>query len=490
TGYRDHPNVKTPNLDRIAERGVDFTNAFANNPICSPSRICFMTGQYMHTHGMYGNDHAEYLEPNPKILANQFKRYGYETGLFGKAHLVRKWVDNAFETYRYTDLCDANRNDPTTNHYFKYLKERGLADYYEEGSPKPGQEYTMDGSAPAKLPYEHSIERFTGRETLKFLENRDESRPFFIHMSFQRPHAPIAPAEEYFDMYNPEDMVLPDNAYDYFENGFAGKPEFMQERLKGGCGYPLADPDPQKLKRCLASYYALISCIDMEIGKVLDKLEEEGELKNTVIVYVADHGDFAGEHGLFHKNFGIYDSIQKIPFLLSYPGGPEGEKRGEIVESVDLYSTLCQLCDIPVPEGREGISLIPIIRGEKEGKKKAFCEWDWSQGRISAIRTPDFRLVYYKDLKEGELYDHRKDPGETKNLWNHPDYREKRLELTEELLDFTLEHMVKTDMERDRRLAKKDKYSPVKLLHKQGRYWSDLKNAYEKNVEWPPRDND
>jgi choline-sulfatase/uncharacterized sulfatase len=127
-------------------------------------------------------------------------------------------------------------------------------------------------------------------------------------MSFQRPHAPIAPAKEHFDMYDPQDIVLPDNAFDFLENRFAGKPKFIQEKVAKS-SYPLADPNPDRLKRVIASYYALITVIDMEIGRVLDKLQEMGELDNTVIVYVADHGDFAGEHGLFHKNLGIYDSI-------------------------------------------------------------------------------------------------------------------------------------------------------------------------------------
>lgn len=485
-GYRNHPNVKTPNLDKIAANGVDFTRGYANNPICSPSRICFMTGTYMHTNGMFGNEHSEYALPNNDTLSCLFRRYGYQTGLFGKSHMVRKWDEDGFESIAYTDLADAKRGDPFTTHYFKYLDERGLADLYEEGDPKPGQQSTMDGSKPAALPYEHSIERFTGNETLRFLENRDESRPFFIHMSFQRPHAPIAPSKEHFDMYNPEDIVLPENAFDYLENRFEGKPSVIQQRVKNGCNYPLADPDTKRLKRCLASYYALISVIDMEIGRVLDKLEQMGELENTIIFYTADHGDFAGEHGLFHKNLGIYESIQNIPFLLSWPEGPKGVKCSELTESVDLYPTLCSLCNIPLPEGREGSSLLPVALGQSKGKDAAFCEYSMGGNRISAIRTDFYRLVYYAGSKDGELYDHRNDSGETKNLWNSMEYREVRLELIEKLLGFTMGHSVITDALYDSKIGHELRYSPVKLLHKNGRYWSGLKKAYEEKVSWPP----
>ena len=487
-GCADHPDVQTPNLDRIAARGVSFRRAFANNPICSPSRICFLTGQYMHTHGMFGNDHSDWQGPQPDGLASLFRRYGYQTGLFGKSHMVRRWDSEGFERVRYTDLCDATHDDPLTCHYFAHLEEKGLADWYEEGSPKPGQHHTLDGSAPAGLPYEHSIERYTGDQTLQFLDERDETRPFFVHMTFQRPHAPIAPARDYFDMYDPAALTLPASAHDYFERRFAGKPEFMRQTLANGCGYPLADPDENRLRRCLASYYALISCIDMEIGRVLKKLADDGELENTIVFYTADHGDFAGEHGLFHKNFGLYDSICRIPFLLSWPGGPRGVTNDELVESVDLYPTLCELCDVPLPAGRDGCSLVPVGTGEAPGKEAVFTEWDWwrLKRKVSAIRTTDHRLVFYGGDEGGELYDHRTDPGEVTNLWDDPAHLATRLQLTEQLFGFTQGYRTETDFSWDRRLGQEQPYSATKLVHKQRRYWSRLQESYREPLSWPP----
>lgn len=483
-GYAGHPDVKTPNLDKIAKNGVNFTNGFANNPICSPSRICFMTGQYMHTHRMFGNNHAEYPEPNYDTLACLFRRYGYQTGLFGKAHMIRRWDEDGFEKIRYTDLCDSLRNNPESTHYFKYLDDLGLADLYEEGNPREEMYYTLDGSGHAQLPYEHSIEHYTGDKTLEFLEERDESRPFFIHMSFQRPHAPIAPAKEYFDMYDPDKLTLPDSIVDYFENKFAGKPKFMREMLRNGCGYPLADPDEKRLRRCLASYYALISCIDMEIGRVLKKLEEDGELENTIIFYTADHGDFAGEHGLFHKNFGLYESIQRIPFLMSWPGGPQNVKIDDLVESVDFFPTVCEICDIPVPNDVDGSSLVGSVLGNKAGKDAAFCEWEWGgfgergPAKLSSVRTERYRLVYYNSTTGGELYDRQEDPGEVVNLWNNEKHAAVQLELLQRLLDFTLEYDVETGSLHDRELEDKSNRSPSRQLHKYCKRWSDLKSAY------------
>ncbi|MCF6175236.1 MAG: sulfatase-like hydrolase/transferase [Victivallaceae bacterium] len=486
SGYAGNPDVKTPNLDRIAAGGVNFTNGFANNPICSPSRICFMTGQYMHTHQLFGNDHAEYLHHNSDTLACQFRRYGYQTGLFGKSHMIRCWDEDGFEKISYTDLCDARRDDPRSTHYFKYLDDLGLADNYEEGSTKPGQEYMNNGSGYSTLPYEHSIERYTGDETLKFIEERDESRPFFIHMSFQRPHAPIAPSKEFYEMYDPSKIILPDSKHDWLENRFAGKPQHLQDQLNAGCEYPLAADEPE-LRRCIASYYGLISAIDMEIGRVLDRLKAMGELDNTIIFYTADHGDFAGEHGLFHKNFGLYESIQRIPFLFSWPGAPLGAVSENLVESVDLYPTLCELCNIPLPENIDGTSLVNYATAP--GKDAVFCEWESFAVdlRLSSIRTENFRLVFYGDIIDGELYDRSIDPGEVNNLWNAPEYAEAKMELVMRLLDFTLNYHKKTAAVDDRKLAIGECHSPTKLLHKNGIYWSDLQTVYNTKKTWPPK---
>jgi arylsulfatase A-like enzyme len=432
---------------------------------------------------MFGNYSATYPVPEPDTMACQFRRYGYQTGLFGKSHMIRRWDEDGFEKIRYVDLCDALPNDPTSVHYFKYLVDQGLVDYYGEGIPKKGQRGPLDGSAPAYLPYKNSLECYTGDETVRFLQERDPTRPFFIQMSFERPHSPITPAKEYFDMYDPKKLTLPESACDYFKNNFAGKPQFMIDHVTAHGAYPMAK-DEATLRRCLASYYALISCMDMEIGRVIDLLEKSGELENTIIFYNADHGDFAGEHGLFHKNFGIYESIQRIPFLLAWPGGPKGQRFDGIVESVDLYPTLCELTGVPLPKGRDGTSVLSLMNSG--GKEAAFCEWDGALGKTSAIRTKDFRLVFYPKLGVGELYDRRKDPGEIKNLWNDPSYATERLRLTQQLLAFVLNYSTKTGSKSDEAYHEQNRFSFTQQLHKGSKYYSHLMRAYEEESVWPP----
>jgi len=205
-------NVRTPNLDALAARGVRFSHAYCNNPICAPSRISFITGQYCHTHRHIGNNLYHYPQRNPNTLSAVARRQGYQTAMIGKAHMIGEWDREGFEYIRYCDLCDADRNDPLTCHYFKHLHDSGLVELYDQGTlPQyhPGKQTHWFVSP---IPHEHSLEVWTAKQTVEFLEQRDRRRPFFVQMSFQRPHAPLSPSPERADMYSPEDIDIPSSA--------------------------------------------------------------------------------------------------------------------------------------------------------------------------------------------------------------------------------------------------------------------------------------
>lgn len=473
-GCARHPNVRTPNLDRIAERGVRFTSAYCNNPICAPSRISYVSGQYPHTHRMLGNNIFELDDRNPNTLGATFRRYGYQTALIGKGHMVKQWDDEAYEHIRYCDLTDADRRDPRTNHYFNYLIEQGLADMYEDGSLPKDHPALVNKHGVAELPYEHSNEAFTGRETLQFLQGRDANRPFFVHMSFERPHPHWTPAAEHADIYDPADIELGPDAVDWWVNRWAGRPEFIQRMIQNRMA---AFETPEELKKALAHHFALISAIDMEIGRVLDHLAETGDLDNTIIVYCADHGDFAGDHGTYDKNVGIYESIHRIPWLISWPGCPGGETRDGIIESIDLFPTLCELADVPAPEDLlDGQSFVPQVTECAPGKSFALCEWDFPepQRRFNAIRTERYRLTYYSHEQGGELYDHATDPYEMNNVYEDPQYADARLSLLEQLFDQVNRYSRKADNDSGRRQEQEEMLTATRLIHKRCRKWSEF----------------
>ena len=281
-------SVRTPHLDALAARGVRFTQAFCNNPICAPSRISFITGQYPHHHRHVGNNVHEYPEQNPDTLAALARRHGYQTAVIGKAHMIRAWNEEGFEHIRYCDLCDGDRNDPLSVHYFRHLHEHGLADAYDLGRLPPGHPGVGGQPFVSSIPYSHSVEAWTGDEALAFLRGRDRRRSFFAQVSFQRPHAPLSPSPEQADLYRPEDVDLPASALDAFERGheraFASKPAFQRAHVARHGGSPFVLAGADELRRHLAFYYTLITVIDEQIGRLIGHLAQTGDLANTVIV--------------------------------------------------------------------------------------------------------------------------------------------------------------------------------------------------------------
>ncbi|MCE5328465.1 MAG: sulfatase-like hydrolase/transferase [Planctomycetaceae bacterium] len=443
TGYSGNPNVRTPNLDRLAASGVNFRRAYTVNPICAPSRLSFITGQYCHTHGLFGNMNNLYDRRNPDTLACVFRRAGYQTAIFGKAHMVPLWDREGFEHIRYDNLGDVAPGDPMSCHYFRQIVQSGAAELMDREMTTPGE----PASRPSFLSYEQSCEYFTGQEAINFLGSRDRSRPFFAQVSFQRPHGCDYAAEEFFRMYDPKDIVLPDSAADLFVNGFASKPAAIRDAVLRGSGYPLAATQ-ERLKRGLCGYYALITQIDNEIGRVIAALEASGELDNTIILYTADHGDYAGEHGLLFKGLSLYESLHRVPFLLRWPGGPAAATCDELIETIDWYPTVCGLCGVDVPPGREGVDVLPIAAGQRPGKDAAFCEFCVT-GKVSAVRTRQHRLIVNADCGAHELYDVQADPGEMYNLFEDPAHAAVRADLMERLLLFTLNYRTESSYATD-----------------------------------------
>lgn len=464
--------VKTPNLDRLAASGVLFENAYCNNPICAPSRLSIVAGQYPHSTRLFGNRCFTLDDANGNTIGAHFRRAGYQTALIGKGHMIKKWDDEAYEHIRYCDLCDSLPDDPLSNHYFKFLAENGVADDYEDGGLPDGHECRSRGYATAKLPYKCSNEHWTGNEAAKFLENRDEERPFLLHLSFERPHPHWMPSPEHSSMYDYKDVKLGDDAGEWFSEKWRGKPVFLAEKA----GETMRDMTEDDVRKALAAHYALITVIDEEIGKVMKVLEDNGDLENTVVVFTADHGEFAGDHGLIFKNIGIYESIQRVPFIISYPGCEKNKRNGSIIELVDVFPTLCELAGIELPEDIDGISIVPELKNKRRGKKYALCEWDYSspQERVNSIRTERFRLTYYNYRHGGELYDHHNDPHELKNLWDEPEYKDVVFELMQKLFDEVNKYKRKTDIAADRIVAEKHKDKKAFKIHKFASTWSQV----------------
>ena len=428
-GCAGEPLLQTPNMDRLASEGVRFTNAFANSAHCGHSRLSFLAGIYEHTHQKHRNTDEPPDSLNP--ITSLLKTRSYQTAIVGKGHLGIDWPRREFEHHVFSEVTDAVVDDPLSSDYIRYLVDAGQADNYDlSGKHKLHSECAHT----SPLPVEHSAEVWCGNESVSYLQKRDRDRPFFAMASVQRPHDPLSVSVPYDTMYEPGEVVVPANANDTFEN----KSEKQKKAGRGETKYPYRPRDKKHLQKCIAHYYGLITLIDQQIGHILEELENQGILEDTIVIYTSDHGDFAGEHGLIWKNLGFYESIHKIPLIIRYPHRLKGNQVFDgIVESVDLYPTLMELLGLETPFTVQGRSVLhAVAEGAAWNKYASLCEHVKPSYHHMSMRTADFRLTIDITGDESELYDQRNDPGELYNLWNDSEYRDIREKLLFELVKF------------------------------------------------------
>ncbi len=430
--------VRTPNLDRLAARGMRFTHAYAQGIMCAPSRVTMMNGQYVHSHGYYGNSGP--IPPNPVWMPTWLRRHGYQTAHVGKAHFGYERTKREFEFVRICDRIDTDPKDPLTNDYFRMLLAHGRQDDHDV---LIGQRRGPDVCFRSLLPKELSLEWWTADTAIEFLRQRDRGRPFFAHFGFERPHAPITPPAPYDTMYDPARVPLPPSVND----DFRGKPAEQLAAARRST-YPYHPTDHRKLQQIMAMYFGLITLIDYNIGRILGELEVQGLTNNTLVIFCADHGDFSGEHGFFHKNLGMYEAIERVPYIVAGPGFPGGQVRDELVEQVDIFPTVCDAAGLLAPFSVQGLSLKKLDRWPRTA---AFSESEDRKG----IRTLRWRMTFDPAGKACELYDHDHDPWEMRNLYDEPAFREVRLDLLEQYMRFyasTEQQTIATSNRRDRRI--------------------------------------
>jgi arylsulfatase len=409
-----HPQVRTPNMDRLASEGMRFEHAYANNPICTPSRICFLSGLYPSTHGYYGLYGPQPAAPVTSIFA-YFREHGYRTGALGKLHTPRYWIEPDCQ-FVYDEFIE----------HPKYLEGAGL---YERNDNR-GFTGNRDGQT-SELPLEHSCEAALAKQTIRFLRNEGEPRdrgstssPWFAWVSFSRPHQPYTPSDPFASMYPADSIDLP-------LTSLSEKSDVLAKR---------ADMSEGKLRQLVSAYYGLVSQVDYGIGLILKELEWLGELENTVIIYSADHGDYAGEHGLIEKKGGIsYRAVTRIPLIVRLPShcaAPKGFVSRELVESVDVFPTLCELTGLVIPNTVQGQSFAGMVYG----KEQTFRESTLTENTYrKALSTKSWRYVanLYTQQKD-ELYCLDDDPWELRNRIDDPACSDVAKELLRMLFDRTV----------------------------------------------------
>jgi arylsulfatase A-like enzyme len=266
-----------------------------------------------------------------------------------------------------------------------------------------------------------------------------------MSVNFFDPHHPFDPPQEYLDRYESIEMPLPA----YKPGELDDKPEFQRidhQGAYGGAGLSFADTTDQEHQRITAAYYAMIENVDANLGRMLDYLEDSGEAENTIVIFMSDHGEMLGDHGIYLKGPYMYDAVTRVPLVVSFPARYRGGiKNDALVELVDLAPTLMEAAGLEIPRGMQGKSLDSLCRGMAEWedhRQNVYCEYFNAMPEhrnplpfLASVRDREYKVVVYADAEYGELYDLTQDPGEHHNLWNHPGYQDVRASYVKKCLD-------------------------------------------------------
>jgi arylsulfatase A-like enzyme len=426
----------TPNLDRLAARGLRFNQAYTQNPICTPSRVSFLSGQAPLNHGYYGLS-----GPTPLALPSifgHFRAHGYRTAGIGKLHLPddpRNWVADDLDDYG--DCYRSIDGQPMQGPYWDYLDQHGLRELEDSRTlPETGR-WSPDSRA-SKMPFEHCIEHWCVERTKAFID-QDAEAPFFIHTSLPRPHHQLTPDARFLELY-PEDIELPES---FHYEGKHRPPHFREkmEALKTLAWEFEPKTLEAGLRRVWRGYLACISQVDWAVGQLLDHLDARGLAEDTLVVYSSDHGAYHGIYGIPEKAPGICsEAVCRIPWIMAGPGVEDsGAATAAFIQNSDLAPTLCSLTGIPQMESSDGYDQSAVLRDKSASiRPVAVTENPWSH----AIRWEHWRYVHYPEelfgKTTGELYDLRKDPDETENLFQSEAHQTTLQQGQKHLLDWLI----------------------------------------------------
>lgn len=472
-GCYGNPDVQTPNLDRLAGEGVTFTHAYVANPLCMPNRASLFTGRYPKAHGVRENGIA--LATSEEVLPELLRTAGYRTASFGKLHLTpygleRRAPPTEHERYETREYWADHDELPTPYYGFEhvyyvgghgpytfghYRREVGEACHALLGSdrallPPSGTKESWKAAIPGNDHYNTRI----ADHTIAFLKEHDPERPFFVWCSFPDPHHPYMPPAPYCHLYDPEALSFAparcsgelDELPAYMREAAEGR--LRVSGLEGG-----SQMDNAAYREILAHTYGMVTMVDHQIGRVIEALEAQGLLENTVVVFMSDHGDLMGDHWLLNKGPFLFEGLVRVPTIWRLPQRwPRGRRTEALISSVDFMPTVLELADVPVPAGVQGRSYRGVLKGTEGFREAVYLECDetYLHDRLRQLRTREWALTYYLESDQGLLFDLVNDPRELHNLWHNSAYAEVKHRLLLELL---------------RQAARNDSWLPAKKAH-------------------------
>jgi arylsulfatase A-like enzyme len=425
-----------PTLDRLCRNGVLFSRHYSTAPVCQPARCTWLTGQYPHTHGMWGN-YEQWIPEDSPVLMKELGKIGYYTVGIGKMHF-KPW--NRIVGFHRRILADRKANLESDKEYRDdyagFLARYGLNrwDYlklqYESNPP-----HVYDWP----FPPECHIDYYVGSQAVKLIESGelDDKYPWFMWVSFNGPHNPWDPPAEFSKPYLEMDLPSPRT----YPGELEAKPT-ANTRARYGYTKEVADyidrhPDRAAgyIKRIRAGHYGNLTFIDRQLEKILHALEKKNALDDTIIIFTSDHGALLGDHGSFHKGL-IYERSARVPFVVHCPVRFKARRTPALTGHVDLMPTILSLAGAPIPHKVEGKDISPILSNKQRSiQDRLMIEISHNVGIIQ----DRWKMFVYSN-GEGELYDLENDPDERRNLYLDPAHAGIKRDLRSQLIAFRVEN--------------------------------------------------
>ena len=444
-------HIHTPCLDSLCEEGTAFTRAYTQCPICTPSRATFLTGRYPNTHHVYRNNN-EYFPPHEVLVTKLLAEAGYDCALAGRLHLslarkgnYERRPDDGYRKFFWSN--HPNPDYPYGHDYAIWLEEEKGVDIVELYG-------ALSGQVGAGVPTEYHQTTWCSEMAIRFI-NEKRDGPWLMSINPFDPHPPFDPPQEYLDRYDPETLPYPlfresdierqktfRNLDQHTKDAINPLTSSNQYNITGTVERGLmgsVPPSSYDARLAIACYYAQIELIGDQLRRIIDTLDKTGQRENTLIIYMSDHGELLGDHGLIYKGCRFFESLVHVPLIISWPAkGVKSIRSDALVELVDLAPTLLEAAGLEVPYNMQGKSLLPIITGQKDPdyhKDHVISEYndalanmpDKSHGAM--YFDGRYKIIIYEGETFGELFDLESDPGEFVNLWDDPNSSDLKSEL-------------------------------------------------------------